>query len=171
MGLPSVLMKISTFFAINFLQKLVFFFMIVFIAALTRLGLLKQPEQDSTGEDETTNYVLLIDRRCPIPVPVSVDFLIALIKKKLVVKKFSSRIGGNGADEECICPVCLDSFKNTDEIRDLCNCDHIFHKECLDTWLDQGCITCPLCRSMLFPDNLLIAERKTLLAAADAINT
>lgn len=57
-------------------------------------------------------------------------------------------------DEECICPVCADSIKNRDEIRELCNCSHVFHKDCLDKWVDEGQVTCPLCRSMLFPENM-----------------
>ncbi|WCJ26662.1 RING/U-box superfamily protein [Euphorbia peplus] len=162
MGLPSIVMNIPKFFAINLISILKF----VVIAALSQLGLLKNQQQEPTSdyEDEGVSYVYLIDRRCPIPVPVSVDILIAIIKKKLVVKKFSS-----DGDEGCVCSVCLDCIENADEIRELCNCNHVFHKDCLDNWVDLGRITCPLCRSMLFPDNLLVAERKTLLAAADLI--
>ncbi|GLJ55442.1 hypothetical protein SUGI_1190450 [Cryptomeria japonica] len=49
------------------------------------------------------------------------------------------------------CAVCLGSFEEDDEIRKLCNCRHIFHRECLDKWTDYYKETCPLCRSDLLP--------------------
>ncbi|GLJ55454.1 hypothetical protein SUGI_1190750 [Cryptomeria japonica] len=54
-------------------------------------------------------------------------------------------------EEEIMCTVCLNSFEEDDEIRELCNCCHIFHRDCLDKWIDHRQKTCPLCRSSLFP--------------------
>jgi Ring finger domain len=45
------------------------------------------------------------------------------------------------------CPICFSDVKTEEEIRPL-PCAHVYHKECLDTWLllgkDNGC---PICRS------------------------
>ncbi|GLJ55466.1 hypothetical protein SUGI_1191030 [Cryptomeria japonica] len=55
-------------------------------------------------------------------------------------------------EEDFICAVCLCAFEADDEIRELCNCRHIFHRDCLDKWLDHDQNTCPLCRSSLMPE-------------------
>jgi hypothetical protein len=43
--------------------------------------------------------------------------------------------------------ICLDSIKDTDNIRPL-PCDHIFHQRCFDKWLRkiEQATKCPLCR-------------------------
>lgn len=61
-------------------------------------------------------------------------------------ERFSESIGDND-----MCAVCLSSFEEEDQIRELCNCRHIFHRICLDKWLDHRQTTCPLCRSSLMP--------------------
>eukprot|EP00257_Ricinus_communis_P016317 XP_015574458.1 RING-H2 finger protein ATL54 [Ricinus communis] len=177
MGFLSVSVKMPCF-GIKFLVASIYYFKTVFIVALTHLRLLKPPQQAYTREEEANDYVLVINRLCPIPVSVPIDVLTALVKKRLVVRKFSSILSRLGKDEDevCMCPVCLDSINKTHEIRELCNCAHVFHKECLDTWVDEGQVTCPLCRSMLFPDNILtataedpwITQRNALFSGTDS---
>ena len=58
-------------------------------------------------------------------------------------------------ETEETCAVCLNKLKMEDEVRELMNCDHVFHKECIDKWLEHGhenendYQTCPLCRAPL----------------------
>ncbi|GLJ14557.1 hypothetical protein SUGI_0235640 [Cryptomeria japonica] len=54
-------------------------------------------------------------------------------------------------EEDFVCAVCLRSFEEDDEIRELCNCCHIFHRNCLDKWIDVNEDTCPFCRCPLLP--------------------
>lgn len=55
------------------------------------------------------------------------------------------------------CAVCLNGVKGKHEIRELPNCSHVFHRECLDSWVDEDQHTCPLCRSsLLMPPPVLI---------------
>ncbi|XP_052151368.1 brassinosteroid-responsive RING protein 1-like [Oryza glaberrima] len=53
------------------------------------------------------------------------------------------------------CAVCLSGIGGGDEVRRLSNCRHVFHRGCLDRWIehdDQR--TCPLCRAPLIPDEM-----------------
>lgn len=138
------------------LLNLLSYLRLVFMEAFSHLGRLNPPEQADT-EEETTNYVLLMDELCPSPVPVPIHILTALIKKRLPVINFSSflkRLGKHEDDEESMCPVCLECIKGKDEIRELCNCSHVFHRHCLDTWVDEGKVACPSCRFMMFTNKM-----------------
>lgn len=44
------------------------------------------------------------------------------------------------------CSICLERFKLDDMINKL-NCNHIYHKGCLDSWIQNN--NCPLCRSII----------------------
>ncbi|KAI4994946.1 hypothetical protein ZWY2020_034849 [Hordeum vulgare] len=46
------------------------------------------------------------------------------------------------------CAVCLAEFEDSDELRVLPACCHVFHPDCIDPWL-AGAVTCPLCRADL----------------------
>ncbi|XP_027333284.1 probable E3 ubiquitin-protein ligase RHA4A [Abrus precatorius] len=54
---------------------------------------------------------------------------------------------------EDTCAVCLNQLKMEDEVRELMNCYHVFHRECIDKWLEHDHenhkSTCPLCRAPL----------------------
>ena len=54
-------------------------------------------------------------------------------------------------DENKICLICLEEYKNNDMIKKL-NCNHIFHSECLKKWLSINAI-CPTCRNDLRQNN------------------
>lgn len=52
---------------------------------------------------------------------------------------------GKGALE---CAVCLNEFEDDEMLRLIPKCDHVFHPECIDAWL-QSHVTCPVCRADL----------------------
>lgn len=54
---------------------------------------------------------------------------------------------GKGALE---CAVCLNEFEDEETLRLIPKCDHVFHAECIDAWLENH-VTCPVCRSDLVP--------------------
>ncbi|XP_050236002.1 brassinosteroid-responsive RING protein 1 [Mercurialis annua] len=66
------------------------------------------------------------------------------------------------------CAVCLYDFEGGAEIRWLKNCKHIFHRACLDRWMDQDRNTCPLCRTSFIPDEMQEEFNQRLLAVAEA---
>ncbi|KAI3926126.1 hypothetical protein MKW98_028262 [Papaver atlanticum] len=78
-------------------------------------------------------------------------YMLEPLKEKLPVIKFGEfREKSMSCNDEIVtCTVCLKHVKIMDEIRELPNCCHVFHKECLDMWIDQYHFTCPLCRAKL----------------------
>ncbi|KAI3997730.1 hypothetical protein MKX01_011805 [Papaver californicum] len=48
------------------------------------------------------------------------------------------------------CAVCLSEYKDEDMLRLLPKCQHVFHRECIDSWFVSHA-TCPVCRSHLNP--------------------
>ncbi|XP_004508056.1 probable E3 ubiquitin-protein ligase RHA4A [Cicer arietinum] len=67
-------------------------------------------------------------------------------------------------ETEETCAVCLNKLKMEDDVRELMNCYHVFHMECIDKWLEHGHEnenhnqTCPLCRAPLFLDSCSISS-------------
>jgi hypothetical protein len=67
---------------------------------------------------------------------------------KLDIKKYK-KCGEREIDINC-CICCVD-VKKTEFIREL-NCNHIFHKKCIDRWLlmsmkENDSVNCPICRT------------------------
>ncbi|KAF7092144.1 hypothetical protein CFC21_094652 [Triticum aestivum] len=58
-----------------------------------------------------------------------------------------SKAAKNSADAS-ECAVCLGEFQEGESVRLLPGCLHVFHAECIGTWL-QGCANCPLCRAAI----------------------
>ena len=49
------------------------------------------------------------------------------------------------------CPICCDLITSRNFIKT--KCEHIFHRECLETWLDKSS-TCPCCRNNVHIRNI-----------------
>ncbi|KAL6220853.1 hypothetical protein ACLB2K_008606 [Fragaria x ananassa] len=89
-----------------------------------------------------------------------------LIRDSLIRTTFEevTRRQGNSCRHWDTCAVCLSQLEMGDEVRELRNCCHMFHTECIDRWLDynghdhhdggaggqeDNHKTCPLCRTPL----------------------
>jgi hypothetical protein len=48
-------------------------------------------------------------------------------------------------DEPNMCTVCQDTYTEGQAIRQINNCNHTFHKNCIDHWFEQN-VHCPVCR-------------------------
>jgi hypothetical protein len=49
------------------------------------------------------------------------------------------------------CPICLDDFEsNETQVREL-PCRHIFHPDCIDTFLISNSSLCPMCKESVLP--------------------
>jgi hypothetical protein len=72
------------------------------------------------------------------------------------VSRFCDIINNNNTNFDT-CSICYVPFNNTDICRVINNCSHIFHINCIDTWLHDH-ITCPFCRYNLLTINVPIDD-------------
>lgn len=164
MGLLYQAIKIPNAITLSFFLNIFSQARFIFIGALTRLGLYKPPpEEDANSTDNSERFILIFDGSCPSFVPIPVSVVTAAIKRKVPIVQFRDLIVRlqeeeneqeivAAVEEEVIrCSICLDCVESEHEVRELCNCSHVFHRLCLDTWVDEGQVTCPLCRSNLLP--------------------
>ncbi|KAG6575192.1 Brassinosteroid-responsive RING protein 1, partial [Cucurbita argyrosperma subsp. sororia] len=63
------------------------------------------------------------------------------------------------------CVVCFYEFDGAEEIRLLMNCKHIFHRRCVERWINHNHDTCPLCRTPFVPDGMVDELNQRLSAA------
>lgn len=63
-----------------------------------------------------------------------------------------AKLKGKSSTETC-CSICLADYKDTDVLRLLPECRHLFHLKCVDPWLRQH-PTCPVCRTSPVPSPL-----------------
>ncbi|XP_057977880.1 brassinosteroid-responsive RING protein 1-like [Malania oleifera] len=141
--LPKLL--IHTLAVLGFIRKLIsWLFQIV--------GLGEFLEPDIAWSDDTA--------RSPELRPVYAG----LIRELLPVVRFADLAPEDPPES---CAVCLYEFEGDEEIRRLTNCRHIFHRSCLDRWVDHDQRTCPLCRTPFIPDDMQETFNQRLWAASE----
>lgn len=57
----------------------------------------------------------------------------------------SSTIRTLDADMEDNCSICQDAMRSGEAIRKITQCNHTFHRSCIDTWFVRN-VRCPVCR-------------------------
>ncbi|GAB4859691.1 hypothetical protein Ancab_011170 [Ancistrocladus abbreviatus] len=59
------------------------------------------------------------------------------------------------------CAICLSEFEEKERVKVIPSCGHVFHEECIDTWLSSH-VTCPLCRTEKFlePAEVKVVEEE-----------
>ena len=69
--------------------------------------------------------------------------------KRIYLKNLGSYYRIKNCDKKKTCSICLQDFKEREMYRKL-NCEHVFHKKCIDNWLyDFEKKSCPLCRTTI----------------------
>ncbi|KAL1162774.1 hypothetical protein V6Z11_A07G225900 [Gossypium hirsutum] len=77
------------------------------------------------------------------------EFYIEEFRSRTPAIQFDTLCSCKRAENDC--PVCLSEFEPKSEINRL-SCGHLFHKVCLEKWLNYLKVTCPLCRTLLLPE-------------------
>jgi len=49
------------------------------------------------------------------------------------------------SEEEEACSICQDNYTEGQAVRELSHCNHVFHRNCIETWFQQN-VHCPVCR-------------------------
>jgi hypothetical protein len=70
-----------------------------------------------------------------------------------------------GTSTASCCSICLVDYKETDMIRLLPDCSHLFHLNCVDPWMRLH-PTCPICRN-----KPVAGQHTTLMAEVDPLAT
>ncbi|KAL8101875.1 hypothetical protein AgCh_033682 [Apium graveolens] len=95
-----------------------------------------------------------LETRHGMPLP---SILAVLTKERLPVVKYSELV-----DPPESCAVCLYEFSESEELRKLTQCTHVFHRKCVDVWIDHEHKTCPLCRTPFISDDMQEALEEKL---------
>lgn len=128
----------------------------VVLLAFYCLGLYEPLEQLISPLEEFEFYFLDDIGISPSTKPTSI--IPFEIKKQLNVVEFASlahacHVNEDEDDDDCgpTCVICLGKLEAKHKVRELKNCIHIFHVECIDRWMDADRLSCPLCRKDLLP--------------------
>ena len=78
----------------------------------------------------------------PQPVPKPKRGVDQALIDRLPTFKFSE----NNKDRQC--RICLEYYTDGDELRIL-PCFHLYHKQCVDTWLTKMSTKCPICKTSI----------------------
>ncbi|CAH2049051.1 unnamed protein product [Thlaspi arvense] len=117
------------------------------MAVLSWIPFFRRPyKEEETSAEESRPPASLVE--------VPVHLVASSIQEKLPVMEFGrfvEKLGRGKQEEGSTCAVCLRRIGEEDQVRELSNCAHAFHRECLDGWVGRGGATCPLCRSKLLP--------------------
>ncbi|KAK4414793.1 RING-H2 finger protein ATL70 [Sesamum alatum] len=105
----------------------------------------------------TTTFVLPQRNPPPVPPPpgdhtveVGLDEATLTSYPKLLYSE--AKVSHKDSTASC-CSICLADYKNSDMLRVLPDCGHLFHQKCVDPWLRLH-PTCPVCRTSPMPTPL-----------------
>ncbi|MFS8015612.1 putative transcription factor C2H2 family [Helianthus anomalus] len=83
--------------------------------------------------------------------PITTAQYLKLIEDKNPSGRYKVAVGGESKE----CSVCLSVLEDGDAVRRL-KCRHVFHKGCVDKWLEQDRATCPICRRLVLPEAVVV---------------
>lgn len=98
-------------------------------------GIGRRPGSDPQNHDVT------------VAIDVGLDEATLLSYPKVLYSEVKAK---NKDSTASCCSICLADYKNSDTLRLLPDCGHLFHLKCVDPWLRLH-PTCPVCRTSPLP--------------------
>ncbi|TMX00891.1 hypothetical protein EJD97_025741 [Solanum chilense] len=107
------------------------------------------PQRRHRNNNNNNNEVVVV---VDVDVDVGVDEETLSSFPKLLYSDAYKNIQKDSTASSC-CSICLGDYKNSDMLRQLPDCGHLFHLKCVDPWLRLH-PTCPICRTSPLPSPL-----------------
>ncbi|PKI64394.1 RING-H2 finger protein ATL33-like [Punica granatum] len=150
MGFPCASIRMPKLLGIIIVLKILRFINLIPSLFFKDPSSIDSPEQEIEPNGSSANEVPAEQQPSASLVPAPV--IPSTTSKNLRVVEFGAFLGrlNQEQDGDSPCSICLNAIERSHEIRELSNCTHAFHRECLDSWVGEGHGTCPLCRAMLF---------------------
>lgn len=92
---------------------------------------------------------------------VEVPTNLNILRQNTTVSSFS-----NVETSEDRCCICREIFQDTDIVRKINSCGHVFHINCVETWLESN-TTCPMCRHDIRDNNIIPTENSGINENSD----
>lgn len=108
----------------------------------------ERPQRRHRNNNEESQVVVVVD----VDVDVGIDEETLVSFPKLLYSEAYKNIHKDSTASTC-CSICLADYKNSDMLRQLPDCGHLFHLKCVDPWLRLH-PTCPVCRTSPLPTPL-----------------
>ncbi|CAI8603060.1 unnamed protein product [Vicia faba] len=132
---PIIAIAIIGILATAFLLVSYYIFVIKCCLSWHRIDLLRRFSPSRRRQDPTTIY-------SPGLEPRGLD---EAVIRLIPVIHFKTEDENRESSE---CAVCLNDFQQDEKLRIIPNCNHVFHIDCIDVWL-QNNANCPLCRTSI----------------------
>ncbi|KAJ4750493.1 RING/U-box superfamily protein [Rhynchospora pubera] len=136
-------------FALIFIALIILFFVTAFLIIFFSCGgppRTAHPMVPTTFNENGAAWVIPIVRQSGLD---------RSVLEKFPIMKFSEVKGLIPGTLECA--VCLSEYNDSDTLRILPGCCHVFHTDCIDHWLSNH-DACPVCRASLTNPNIISTE-------------
>ncbi|XP_072957477.1 RING-H2 finger protein ATL70-like [Typha angustifolia] len=106
----------------------------------TRTNTQAQPATRRIGGRQTIAELAVADN----DVEIGIDEATLMSYPKVLYSQ--AKLREKGRTTSACCSICLTDYKNSDVLRELPECGHLFHLKCVDPWLRLH-PSCPVCRT------------------------
>ncbi|CAK7325179.1 unnamed protein product [Dovyalis caffra] len=127
------------------------FGVLVLLIIITLAAYFCTREVDSS-RNRATNHGATVTDHDSIAVELGLNEATLASYPKLLYSKAKLEHKGKDLPPSC-CSICLGDYKDSDMLRLLPDCGHVFHLNCVDSWLRLH-PTCPICRNSPVPTPL-----------------